>query len=44
MYYKNISALLSLTSYVIDSFLFLSSSSDSLVKNLDKDDFSYLSQ
>ena len=28
----------------IDSFQFLSSSSDSLVKNLNKDDFKYLSQ
>ena len=28
----------------IDSFYFLSSSSDSLVKNLGKDDFKYLSQ
>ena len=28
----------------IDSFLFLSSSLDSLVKNLDKDDFKYLRQ
>ena len=28
----------------IDSFQFLSSSLDSLVKNLDKDDFKYLSQ
>ena len=28
----------------IDSFQFLSSSLDSLVKNLDKDDFKFLSQ
>ena len=28
----------------IDIFQFLSSSSDSLVKNLNKDDFKYLSQ
>ena len=31
-------------SIFIDSLQYLSSSSDSLVKNLDKDDFKYLSQ
>ena len=36
--------LLSVISCFIDSFQFLSSSLDSLVKNLSKDDFKYLSQ
>ena len=40
---KNIWALLSIISFS-DSFQFQSSSLDSLVKNLNKDDFKYLSQ
>ena len=42
MDWKSILALVSLS--FIDSFQFLSSSLDSLFKNLNKDDFKYLSQ
>ena len=38
---KNIWALVSITSF-IDSFQFLSSSLDSSIKNLDKDNLKYL--
>ena len=42
---KSIWALVSINTFsFIDSFQFLSSSLDSLVKNLHKDDFKYLSQ
>ena len=46
MDWKTIWALVSVTSFlsVIDSFQFLSSSLDSLDKNLGKDDFKYLIQ
>ena len=41
---KEIILIMSLENMIIDSFQFLSSELDSLVKNSSKDDFKYLSQ